>query len=443
MASIDLMIKWMTDREGKVRYSMSNRLGPDSYDCSSAVFNSLMAGDFLVKGTYPGTTENLYALEGSLLLPISKDQVQRGDIFVSGVKGSSLGSGGHTGIFLDNLTIIHCTVGGGKDGVVTTPATGWMGDYSGYPIHYYRLKGSEGNPLSNLETVIPLGGISVGTNVWYQQGKLVAKSDQEPTVGPARGIDSAWIEGYVPGKLAPYLLKKNGQNLGYTTIDYIQRVSLLPANGIREGSNVLCSKYGKSAQEVPITKIDTTSFWVAQYLDGNLKAPYRLLKNGKTVGYTTRENLKVVGEEVTEVAPTVGEISVGTNVWFQEGRLTSSMEKDPSMEPSRGTNSAWVKDYFPKKKAPYLLMKNNVNIGYTTRANIQRVSQIPQNGILEGENVICDKYSKTSNDYPAFLSNNTSYWVAQYIDGGLPSPYRLLKNGKTQGYTTRENLRVV
>ncbi len=299
------------------------------------------------------------------------------------------------------------------------------------------------NSDGNNEIMVPIGGISVGTNVWFQQGKLVAKSDQEPTVGPARGLDSAWVEKYLPGKSAPYLLKKNGQNIGYTTIDYIQRVSLLPINGIAEGSNVLCSKYGKTKQEAPTTIISTTSFWVAQYLDGNVRAPYRLLKNGKTMGYTTRENLSLIGKEEMEVATKVGEISVGTNVWFQEGKLTSSMEKEPSAEPPRGTNSAWVKGYYPNQKAPYLLMKNNVNIGYTTRANIQRVSQIPQDGILEGTNVICDKYSKTSGDYPAFVSNNTSYWIAQYLDGGHLSPYRLLKNGKTQGYTTRENMRVV
>ncbi len=44
--NIEQMIKWMTNREGKVTYSMTNRLGPKSYDCSSAVFFSMIAGGF-------------------------------------------------------------------------------------------------------------------------------------------------------------------------------------------------------------------------------------------------------------------------------------------------------------------------------------------------------------------------------------------------------------
>ncbi|WP_207871924.1 hypothetical protein DOK78_002554 [Enterococcus sp. DIV2402] len=137
MGDINKMIQWFKDREGKVTYSMTNRLGPNSYDCSSAVYLSLIAGGFLPSGTGIGNTDSLYSLEGTLLTPISRSQVKRGDIFVAGVKGGSGGSGGHTGVFLDNATIIHCT--SPKNGIATTPATGWMGDYSGLPVYFYRL----------------------------------------------------------------------------------------------------------------------------------------------------------------------------------------------------------------------------------------------------------------------------------------------------------------
>lgn len=139
MASIDKMIQWFKDREGKVTYSMTNRYGPNSYDCSSAVYYSLIAGGFLPSGSM-GNTETLYGLEGSLLLPIKRAEVKKGDIFVAGIKGGSGGSDGHTGVFLSNDTIIHCTYP--KNGIATTPATGWMGDYSGLPVYYYRLKGA-------------------------------------------------------------------------------------------------------------------------------------------------------------------------------------------------------------------------------------------------------------------------------------------------------------
>lgn len=147
MSDINRVIDWFKIREGKVRYSMTNRLGPNSYDCSSALFNALIAGGYLPSNTFIGNTETLYALEGKLLMPISRSQAQRGDIFVSGVKGGSLGSGGHTGVFLNNSTIIHCTYG--KNGIATTPAYQWMGDYSGLPVYCYRLVSKGG---SNPET---------------------------------------------------------------------------------------------------------------------------------------------------------------------------------------------------------------------------------------------------------------------------------------------------
>ena len=46
MPSHDASIQWFEARKGKVVYSMSARLGPNSYDCSSAVYLSLIAGGF-------------------------------------------------------------------------------------------------------------------------------------------------------------------------------------------------------------------------------------------------------------------------------------------------------------------------------------------------------------------------------------------------------------
>lgn len=140
MASIDAMMNFMYSKQGKVGYSMSARMGPYSYDCSSAVFFALIAGGFLKQGTAIGNTESLYRLEGTLLTPISRSEVRRGDIFVAGKKGGSAGSAGHTGIFIDNERIIHCTYSKGKYNFAVTPAKGWMGDYSGLPVYYYRLK---------------------------------------------------------------------------------------------------------------------------------------------------------------------------------------------------------------------------------------------------------------------------------------------------------------
>lgn len=143
MASIDALMNFMYSKQGKVSYSMTARMGPYSYDCSSAVFFALIAGGFLKQGTGIGNTESLYRLEGTLLNPISRAQARRGDIFVAGKKGGSSGSAGHTGIFVNNSQIIHCTYSKGKYNFAVTTAEGWMGDYSGLPVYYYRLKGSD------------------------------------------------------------------------------------------------------------------------------------------------------------------------------------------------------------------------------------------------------------------------------------------------------------
>lgn len=106
--SKEAMIKWMEDRRGKVTYSMPHRMGLISYDCSSSVFFSMVAGGFLPAGSM-GNTETLFSLVGTKLKKISRSEVQRGDIFVSGTPGGSNGSAGHTGIFLSNGSFIHCS----------------------------------------------------------------------------------------------------------------------------------------------------------------------------------------------------------------------------------------------------------------------------------------------------------------------------------------------
>ncbi|PAK87388.1 peptidoglycan amidohydrolase family protein, partial [Lactococcus lactis] len=55
MPSIENMIAWMQARKGKVTYSMTSRMGPKSYDCSSSVFFAMIAGGFLSAGSMGNT----------------------------------------------------------------------------------------------------------------------------------------------------------------------------------------------------------------------------------------------------------------------------------------------------------------------------------------------------------------------------------------------------
>ena len=94
------------------------------------------AGGYIAEDTWPGTTESLFALEGTLLTAISREEVQEGDIFVAGVKGNSLGAGGHTGVALSNSSIIHANYS--DNGISTTPIEGYT-SYAGIPTYWYRL----------------------------------------------------------------------------------------------------------------------------------------------------------------------------------------------------------------------------------------------------------------------------------------------------------------
>ncbi|MFD1902816.1 peptidoglycan amidohydrolase family protein [Enterococcus termitis] len=122
------------------------QLGPRGtfpyYDCSAFVTRAMEHAGIPIG---LGSTDTLYSVEGKYLEPISKEDVQPGDIFVWGFKGSSGGDNGHTGIFTDNgKTIIHCTPATDKgfpqDGdVVVTPFEGYYG-YSYAPVFFYRVK---------------------------------------------------------------------------------------------------------------------------------------------------------------------------------------------------------------------------------------------------------------------------------------------------------------
>ena len=133
---IDKMIKWFTDREGKVSYSMSYRGGPSSYDCSSAVYSALRYAGFKTNITWLGSTVSLWSDIGTnkLMYEIRRSEARRGDIFLSGPRGSaSAGASGHTGVFLSNSQIIHCNYS--DNGITRTRVEGRAGS----PIYCFRL----------------------------------------------------------------------------------------------------------------------------------------------------------------------------------------------------------------------------------------------------------------------------------------------------------------
>ena len=70
----------------------------------------------------------------------------------TGHEGASLGSAGHTGLFLSDINggALHCPYSKGCQNIAVTKAIGWMGDYSGLPVRYFRVKNaSVSGPIEN------------------------------------------------------------------------------------------------------------------------------------------------------------------------------------------------------------------------------------------------------------------------------------------------------
>lgn len=140
MANIQTALNWMTSRQGRVTYSMARRMGPSSYDCSSAVFFALRAGGF-PHTSFIGNTETLFQLRGRLLQPITRSQIRAGDVFVSGVPGGSANAYGHTGFALNATQAIHCSSRFNGIGV-SSNADSAVRAYGGAPVYWFRVIGS-------------------------------------------------------------------------------------------------------------------------------------------------------------------------------------------------------------------------------------------------------------------------------------------------------------
>ena len=98
---MDKAIEWFQQRQGKVSYSMVYRNGPNSYDCSSAIYHSLIYAGILPQGFRIGNTETMFVdLPKFGFQRIEADAngyipTQRGDIFIWGKQGYTNGAGGH------------------------------------------------------------------------------------------------------------------------------------------------------------------------------------------------------------------------------------------------------------------------------------------------------------------------------------------------------------
>ena len=141
---IEKALAWFYARKGRVSYSMENRNGPNSYDCSSSVYHALKEAGLLPASYWIGNTDTLFdALEKNGWVRLSEDangeaDTQRGDIFIWGIRGNSGGALGHTGMFVDADNVINCRYQAG----IVIDNHDWLWSASGYPPYaFYRYVG--------------------------------------------------------------------------------------------------------------------------------------------------------------------------------------------------------------------------------------------------------------------------------------------------------------
>lgn len=125
-----------------ITYSMGDRMGANSRDCSSSVYESLnKAGANLAIGN----TDSLFRDLPNLGFSKTNAPYAYGDIFVWGIENQSGGAAGHTGIFLDKENVIHCnyTANG-----VSIDNYNTIHSYSNPPATVFRLAGQSGEPVT-------------------------------------------------------------------------------------------------------------------------------------------------------------------------------------------------------------------------------------------------------------------------------------------------------
>lgn len=165
MERLETALNWFYERKGKVRYSMAARNGPNSYDCSSAVYYALKSAGLLPQSIGIGNTDSLFGdLESNGWT--TTNTPKRGVIFIWGKRGYSGGKYGHTGMFINSTQIIHCTSSG--NGIVVGNHTPGSTPYTLYVNNNLvdDEEEAEEEPVINIGELDYLG---------IKEGKIVAE----------------------------------------------------------------------------------------------------------------------------------------------------------------------------------------------------------------------------------------------------------------------------
>ena len=140
-------LNWFRWRQGKVTYSMTNRWGANSYDCSSSIYYALKEAGIFPQNLPIGNTETLFNdLPKYGFVKVAEGEnvdydAKPGDIFIWGRRGHTLGAGGHTGVLTSDHTMIHCNYGFNG---ITENDYNYIWNYNNRPYEtFYRYTGAK------------------------------------------------------------------------------------------------------------------------------------------------------------------------------------------------------------------------------------------------------------------------------------------------------------
>ena len=233
---MDKVIEWFQQRQGRVSYSMINRNGTSSYDCSSSIYHALIYAGILPQGFRIGNTASMFVdLPKFGFQRIEADAngyipTQRGDIFIWGKQGQTSGAGGHTGIYLDNDNIIHCSYG--YNGIHTDNHD-WLAGINGVQdLTIFRYTGKPQNapaPAPQNEAIDDV--INIGSHFKFPQALQVAEVNindgrRELKIDALCPRGFTWEENGIPASWATKV-----DNDGYKVEGEINAGDLVKING--------------------------------------------------------------------------------------------------------------------------------------------------------------------------------------------------------------------
>lgn len=273
---MDKAIEWFAQRQGRVSYSMINRNGPSSYDCSSSIYHALIYAGILPQGFRIGNTETEFVdLPKFGFQRIEADAngyipTQRGDIFLWGKQGQTSGAGGHTGIYLDSDNIIHCSYG--YNGIHTDNHD-WLAGINGVQdLTIFRYTGKPQNTPAPTPYVEKIDDeINVGSHFKFNQTFTVAETRindgrKEARINELCPVGFTWEENGVP---ADWLVKvdNDGFRIGgeINAGDLVKIEGAFVAQEVVQNDNMWFAKINRGGVDVWVELTPTTEIPAGEF----------------------------------------------------------------------------------------------------------------------------------------------------------------------------------